>query len=128
MRGGKRVAGALAWLTVAVGAVLLGFHGYRALDVTRELTSSASLAGTRVAYRHYDCLESAFRRLVPAGAKVYVDMEGIPAYTAFSAAFPQREVVGSPGEADLVFAYVDPARSDPCAPGTFRALPRASPR
>jgi len=126
MTGGNRVARAFALLCVAVGAVLLGFYAYRAVGVTRDLTSPASLAGTRGAYLHYECLEQAFRRLVPDGAKVYVDMEGMPAFTAFSAAFPDRVVVGSAGEADLVFGYVDPALSDPCAPGTFRALPRAS--
>lgn len=123
MKGGKRVAGAFAWLSVAVGAAFLGYHGYRGLDVTRDMISPASLAGTRVAYRHYQCLEDAFRRLVPEGATVYIDMEGMPQYTAFSAAFPHRKVVGSPGEADLVFGYVDPALSDPCAPGTFHSSP-----
>ena len=125
MTGGKRVAGAFAWLSVAVGAAFLAFHGYRGLDVTRDLISPESLAGTRVAYAHYQCLEDAFRALVPVGAKVYIDMEGMPAYTAFSAAFPKREVVGSPRHADVVFGYVDPALSDPCAPGTFRSVPPA---
>ena len=123
MTGGKRLAGAVVWLSVAIGAAFLGLRSYQGLDVARDMITPESLAGTRFAYRHYQCLEDAFRAQVPVGAKVYIDMEGMPAYTAFSAAFPDREVVAQPGRADVVFGYVDPALADPCAPGTFRSAP-----
>ena len=114
-----RAAQPMVWLGLIVGAAFLGWRGYGGLEETRGLASPASTTAAATAYRNFACLDDAMHVLVPAGSKVFVEMDGLLSLAALSAAFPHREVVGAPAEADVVFKQADPTNPDVCHGDSF---------
>lgn len=123
MTGRNRRDEAAAWLALALGAAIIGWRAYEGVDVTVELSSSESVAGAAAAFRNYECLEAQFRALVPPGSAVHLTLVDLPSLTVRAAAFPDREVVASADEADVVFSASDPSNRDLCAEGAFLATP-----
>lgn len=119
MTGRNRRAEAVVWLAVSLGVAFLLWRAYDGVKVAVELSSSESVAAGAAAYRNLECVETGFRTLVPPGSRVHLRIEGLPSLAAVAAAFPDREVVASADQADVVFAFRDPTNQDLCAEEAF---------
>lgn len=128
--GGVRPASSrqpLVWLAIVVAASFLGWRAYDGVASTRELTSATSTMAAATAYRHLQCLDDAVHQMVPSGRKVFIDMGDLPSLVALAAAFPDREIVGTAAEADVVFGLSVPPAPDLCSAGAFRTTPLGRP-
>lgn len=125
MRGSKRILPrAVMSVAMIVGAGLIAARAYEGLTTTRKLVTRDATTAAAGAYREFSCLEAAFRLLVPQGSSVFLAIDdALLLQRTVSAAFPDRRVVSSPEDADLVVQLQVPSAPALCDPQVFSATP-----
>lgn len=118
----------VAILALVAGAGLVGVRAYDGLTTTRELVEPASTNAAAATFREFECLETALRAAVPEGTPVFVAIaHPLWLQRTAAAAFPDRRLVASPGEAALVVDFRTPAAPAPCEPDVFSITPGGRP-